>query len=87
MLAEDARIRLYLTRPQSLTQILPFFHNLGLEVLDQRPFDVRRAEATPFFLYDLGSEYPSGVDPLAPAGCLPTRFAPPCEETSESDTL
>lgn len=77
VLAEDARIRLYLTRPQSLTQILPFFHNLGLEVLDQRPFDVRRADGRTFFLYDLGLKYPSGVDPWAPASCLPTRFAPP----------
>ncbi len=41
-LAEDTRIRLYLTTAQSLTLILPFFHNLGLEVLNQRPFDVVR---------------------------------------------
>ncbi len=44
-LGEVARVRLYLTKPRSLTQILPFFHNLGLEVLDQRPYTLVRRSA------------------------------------------
>ena len=87
VLAEDARIRLYLTRPQSLTQILPFFHNLGLEVLDQRPFDVRRADGRTFFLYDLGLKYPSGVDPLGTSGLLADSFCAAMRGDIESDTF
>lgn len=87
VLAEDARIRLYLTRPQSLTQILPFFHNLGLEVLDQRPFDVRRADGRTFFLYDLGLKYPSGVDPLGTSELLADAFCAAMRGDIESDTF
>ena len=36
-LEEDARVKLYMLEPKSLSQILPYFHNLGLEVLDERP--------------------------------------------------
>ena len=84
-LAEDARIRLYLTEPQSLTQILPFFHNLGLEVLNQRPFDVRRGNSRPLFLYDLGVKYPAGVDPAGTSELLADAFGAAVRGDEESD--
>ncbi|MBT8160563.1 MULTISPECIES: NAD-glutamate dehydrogenase [Arthrobacter] len=87
VLAEDARIRLYLTRPQSLTQILPFFHNLGLQVLDQRPFDVHPADGRAFFLYDLGLKYPRGVDPLATGELLQDSFRAAMRGDVESDAF
>lgn len=87
VLAEDARIRLYLTRPQSLTQILPFFHNLGLRVLDQRPFDVQRADGRSFFLYDLGLVYPRGVDPLETGDLLAGSFCAAMRGDAESDAF
>ncbi|MEV7604204.1 NAD-glutamate dehydrogenase [Paenarthrobacter sp. NPDC089322] len=87
VLTEDARIRLYLTRPQSLTQILPFFHNLGLKVLDQRPFDVQRADGRQFFLYDLGLKYPRGVDPVATGALLADAFSAAMRGDAESDAL
>ncbi|MFE4196873.1 NAD-glutamate dehydrogenase [Paenarthrobacter sp. NPDC056912] len=87
VLTEDARIRLYLTRPQSLTQILPFFHNLGLKVLDQRPFDVQRADGRQFFLYDLGLTYPRGVDPLATGELLTGAFCAAMRGDAESDAF
>lgn len=87
VLTEDARIRLYLTRPQSLTQILPFFHNLGLKVLDQRPFDVQRADGRQFFLYDLGLKYPRGVDPLATGDLLAASFCAAMRGDAESDAF
>ena len=62
-LEEDARVKLYMLEPKSLSQILPFFHNLGLEVLDERPFEIETADHRDFFLYDLGLKYPAGVDP------------------------
>ncbi|MGH1551667.1 hypothetical protein ACRAWF_04245 [Streptomyces sp. L7] len=41
--------------------VLPFFHNLGLEVLDERPFEIETADHRDFFLYDLGPKYPAEV--------------------------
>lgn len=84
-LAEDARIRLYLTQAHSLTRILPFFHNLGLEVLNQRPFDVVRGSDGALFLYDLGVRYPAGVDPARTSGLLGDAFGAAMRGDSESD--
>lgn len=86
-LAEDARIRLYLTRPRSLTQILPFLHNLGLEVLDQRPFELRRGSGQEVFLYDLGVKYPAGVDPQATSELIADAFGAAIRGDVESDRM
>ncbi|UKA64659.1 NAD-glutamate dehydrogenase [Arthrobacter sp. FW306-04-A] len=86
-LAEDARIRLYLTKPRSLTQILPFLHNLGLEVLDQRPFELRRGSGQDLFLYDLGVKYPAGVDPEATRELIADAFAAAMRGDVESDRI
>ncbi|KRE63850.1 glutamate dehydrogenase [Arthrobacter sp. Soil736] len=86
-LAEEARIRLYLTKPRSLTQILPFLHNLGLEVLDQRPFELRRGSGQDVFLYDLGVKYPGGVDPEATSELIADAFAAAMRGDIESDRI
>ncbi|WP_026535959.1 NAD-glutamate dehydrogenase [Arthrobacter sp. H14] len=83
--AEDARLKLYLTEPKSLSQILPFFHNLDLEVIDERPFEVIRADGEDFFLYDLGLKYPEGVDPLKTGDLLSESFRAVVAGNSESD--
>ncbi|MFF2296103.1 NAD-glutamate dehydrogenase [Arthrobacter sp. NPDC058127] len=85
-LVEDARIRLYLTRPRSLTQILPFLHNFGLEVLDQRPFELRRG-GQELFLYDLGVKFPGGVDPEGTSGLLADAFTAAMRGDIESDRI
>ena len=87
ILAEDARIKLYFAKPRSLTQILPFFHNLGLEVLDQRPFEIRRGDGQEFFLYDLGLKYPAGVDPAETSGLLADSFRAAMRGDIESDSF
>lgn len=83
----EPRIRLYLTRPRSLTQILPFLHNLGLEVLDQRPFEIRRGTAHDLYLYDLGVRYPAGVDPEATSDLLAQAFRAAMRGDIESDAI
>lgn len=85
MHAEDTRIRLYLTRARSLTQILPFLHNLGLQVLNQRPFELMRGKTLPLFLYDLGVTYPSGVDPTQTSSLLADAFGAAMRGDTESD--
>ncbi|GAA1889151.1 NAD-glutamate dehydrogenase [Paeniglutamicibacter psychrophenolicus] len=84
-LAEDARIKLYFAKPRSLSRILPFFHNLGLEVLDQRPFEIRRGDNQEFLLYDIGLKYPSGVDPMETSGLLSNAFRAAMRGETESD--
>ncbi|MCC3277731.1 NAD-glutamate dehydrogenase [Arthrobacter sp. zg-Y40] len=83
----DARLKLYLTEPKSLTQILPFLHNLGLEVLDERPFEIRRGDGTTFYLYDLGLVYPAGIDPLKTGTLLAEAFRAGMSGTAESDAF
>ncbi len=86
-LEEDARIKLYMADSKSLSQILPYFHNLGIEVLDERPFEIRTADRRDFFLYDLGLRYPKGIDPLATAGLLTEAFGAAITGASESDAF
>ncbi len=81
----DARVKLYMAHPQSLSQILPFFHNLGIEVIDERPFEIETSDRRDFFLYDLGLKYPAGVDPLETAALLTGAFGAATTGASESD--
>jgi glutamate dehydrogenase len=86
-LEEDARVKLYMLEPKSLSQILPYFHNLGLEVLDERPFEIETADGRDFFLYDLGLKYPAGVNPLATGELLGDSFGAAVSGAVESDSL
>lgn len=84
---EDARIRVYSTAPRSLARILPLLHNLGVEVLDQRPFELSRGSRQSVFLYDLGVNYPAGIDPEASSDLLADAFAAAMRGDVESDRL
>ncbi|MFJ3956434.1 NAD-glutamate dehydrogenase [Arthrobacter sp. NPDC090010] len=84
-LEEDARVKIYLLAPRSLSQILPVFHNLGLEVLDERPFEIETKDGQDFFLYDLGLKYPAGTDPIGSSELLASSFASALNGTIESD--
>ncbi|MBD1590895.1 NAD-glutamate dehydrogenase [Arthrobacter sp. S1_S22] len=86
-LEEDARVKLYMLEPKSLSQILPYFHNLGLEVLDERPFEIETADSRDFFLYDLGLKYPAKVDPLSTGQLLADSFGAAVTGASESDSF
>lgn len=87
ILEEDARVKLYMLEPKSLSQILPFFHNLGLEVLDERPFEIETADHRDFFLYDLGLKYPAGVDPVTTGTLLAESFGAAVSGAVESDSF
>ncbi len=86
-LEEDARVKLYMLEPKSLSQILPYFHNLGLEVLDERPFEIETSDHRDFFLYDLGLKYPAGVDPLSTGQLLGDSFGAAVSGAVESDSF
>ncbi|TFB46979.1 NAD-glutamate dehydrogenase [Cryobacterium tagatosivorans] len=84
---EDARVKLYMMESQSLSQILPYFQNLGLEVLDEVPFEISTSDGRDFFLYDLGLNYPAGVDPVATDRLLADSFGAAVRGAVESDGL
>ncbi|TFC81322.1 NAD-glutamate dehydrogenase [Cryobacterium cheniae] len=84
---EDARIKLYMMEPKSLSQILPFLQNLGIEVLDEVPFEIETADGRAFYLYDLGLNYPEGVDPISTGELLADSFGAAVSGAIQSDGL
>ncbi|MGG5752483.1 NAD-glutamate dehydrogenase [Zafaria sp. Z1313] len=81
----DARLKLYLAEPLSLTRILPVLGNLGLEVVDEKPFEISRGDGRSFHLYDLGLRYPDGADPLATQELLAEAYGAVSLGLAESD--
>jgi len=48
------RFKLFRVDPLSLTDILPIFTDMGVEVVDEQPFEVARADGTNLHVYDFG---------------------------------
>ncbi|ASN38909.1 glutamate dehydrogenase [Arthrobacter sp. 7749] len=83
----NARMKLYLTAPLSLSKILPVLQHLGLEVVEERPFAITPADAEPRYLYDLGLKFPAGIDPLQAAPLLGEAYSAVVRGKAESDTM
>ncbi len=49
--------------PLALSQILPLFENLGVEVADERPYAIRPRDRDSVWLYDFGLTYAGEDDP------------------------
>jgi glutamate dehydrogenase len=58
----ERRFKLYRTEPISLTRVLPVFGDLGVEVVDERPYELATAAGVAAHVYDFGLRYttPSG---------------------------
>ncbi len=55
----DWRLKLYVTGGAvTLSRALPVLQTLGAEVLDERPFEVRRGDGEPSRIYDFGLAFP-----------------------------
>lgn len=88
----QVRLNIYLTQALSLTELLPLLHNMGLTVLDQRPYTVTPADGREFQLYDFGVELPEGVDPQGPEDAktedlIEDTLCAVLSNRSESDSL
>jgi glutamate dehydrogenase len=53
----ERRFKLYRLAPLSLTAVLPYLSNLGVEVVDERPYEIVRDDGTPAYIYDFGLRY------------------------------
>ncbi|WP_306203737.1 NAD-glutamate dehydrogenase [Actinoplanes sp. RD1] len=64
---DDSDVRFKVFRygePMMLSAVLPVLHSLGVEVVDERPYEVRRADGT-VYLYDFGLQPPSSHHELS----------------------
>lgn len=52
--SHERRFKLYRRGPLSLTQVLPMFTHLGVEVVDERPYEIDRADGVTVHIYDFG---------------------------------
>ncbi|MEU8797869.1 NAD-glutamate dehydrogenase [Spirillospora sp. NPDC048819] len=60
----ERRMKIYrLGEPISLSQMLPLLHNMGVELIDERPYEINTSDGQRFWIYDLGLRYvpPAGV--------------------------
>ncbi|MGV3103483.1 NAD-glutamate dehydrogenase [Rothia sp. 32237D007AR] len=85
--AEGTRIKTYLASAHTLTELLPIMQNMGLVVIDQKPYDITPADGRSFSLYDFGVQLPAGVDSQKIAGLYEDALNAYLLGQRESDTL
>ena len=56
--ADERRVKLYLREAVSLTAVLPLFHDLGVEVTDQHPYELQRPDGETRWILDFGVRAP-----------------------------
>ncbi|WP_175407614.1 NAD-glutamate dehydrogenase [Streptomyces sp. TRM64462] len=58
----ERRFKIYRTGPQvSLSAVLPVLNRLGVEVVDERPYELRCADRTHAWIYDFGLRMPAAT--------------------------
>jgi glutamate dehydrogenase len=60
----ERRLKIYrLGEPISLSRVLPLLQNMGVEVIDERPYEILPSDSGRRWIYDLGLRYvpPAGV--------------------------
>ena len=60
--------------PVSLSDVLPMFESMGLEVTDERPYEVRPRDGAPIWIYDFGLAYGAEAELDAGDDALRERF-------------
>jgi glutamate dehydrogenase len=89
--ADDAaQLRLKILRTGSyisLARALPMISHLGIEVLDERPYELERRDGSPAWVYDFGLALPAGVDPAMMPTADPTASTPDRHVTDMIEAL
>ncbi|MFP5335552.1 MAG: NAD-glutamate dehydrogenase [Actinomycetes bacterium] len=84
---DERRFKLFRWAPLSLTTVLPFFRNLGVEVVDERPYELERSDGTTAYVYDFGLRFPERVAPEDARELFTEAFAAAWDGRAESDGL
>jgi glutamate dehydrogenase len=59
----DRRLKIFrASTPLTLARVLPLLSLLGLQVLDESPYEVSLADGPPTWIYDFGLRFPAGVN-------------------------
>jgi glutamate dehydrogenase len=83
---DERRFKLYRRSPLSLTDVLPYLGDLGAEVVDERPYEIRRADGESAWVYDFGLRYTApGQHPERLRELFSEAFAAAWSGRAESD--
>ncbi|WP_298593774.1 NAD-glutamate dehydrogenase domain-containing protein, partial [uncultured Rothia sp.] len=86
--ANTTRLKTYLSAPHTLTELLPVMQNMGLVVVDQKPYEFKPEDGEDYgYLYDFGVQFPEGVDANAVASLYEDALNAYLLGERESDTL
>jgi glutamate dehydrogenase len=82
----DIRFKVYrYAEPMVLSAVLPVLHSLGVQVIDERPYEIARDDAT-IYLYDFGLELPADArDPSEVRGQVENAFSAAWRGEAEVD--
>jgi glutamate dehydrogenase len=84
----ERRFKIYRTgSPISLTQVLPILSRMGVEVVDERPYEIARTGAPLAYIYDFGlrSDDAAGAEPDRVKDLFQDAFAAVWRGDAESD--
>ena len=84
---DERRFKLFRHEPLSLTAVLPFFRNMGVEVVDERPYELDRPDGSVAYIYDFGLRYSVSIGPESARELFTDAFAAAWDERTESDGL
>ena len=87
--ADERAVRLKVFRvgePITLSDVLPLLHDLGVTVMDERPYDIRSVDGRPASVYDFGLRLPSDAHAIEDrGGAFERAFLAGWEGRCESD--
>ncbi|GAA2138803.1 NAD-glutamate dehydrogenase [Actinomadura napierensis] len=84
----ERRLKIYrLGEPISLSRVLPLLQNMGVEVVDERPYEVNTSDGQRYWVYDLGLRYapPGDVAEEAIKGLFQEAFTALWQGRIEND--
>jgi glutamate dehydrogenase len=83
----DRRFKLFRSGQVSLSAVLPVLRNMGVEVVDERPYEIVRSDGRRAWIYDFGLHYePSGeTGPESAKALFQDAFAAVWSGRAESD--
>ncbi|WGW10678.1 NAD-glutamate dehydrogenase [Saxibacter everestensis] len=81
------RFAFYRAESLSLTTVLPFLANLGVEVVDERPYELSLPDGQKRYIYDFGLRYDSETKFAGSDSRFVEAFAAAWQGLSESDGL
>ena len=81
------RMKIYVAQPILLSRILPVLQDLGLEVVDERPYTVSPLDQDARYIYDLGLKLDKDLDFDAVSGSVAEAYRAVVQHEAESDKL